>query len=107
MTQSQACGNAAEITRREKICLGFVVAAAGAMAAGPCIATFVTLRRGTPAPFDPPREFVASGPNATSAIQCMWALPADHGSRPGCVLAFNRHARGCLSSDNAPLRCDL
>jgi protein-S-isoprenylcysteine O-methyltransferase Ste14 len=42
--------------------VGFVVAAAGAMVAGACIATFVTLGRGTPAPFDPPREFVASGP---------------------------------------------
>src|SRR4051795_11750684 len=42
--------------------VGFVVAAAGAMVAGTCIATFVTLGRGTPAPFDPPREFVASGP---------------------------------------------
>ena len=42
--------------------LGFVVASAGALLAGACIATFVTKGRGTPAPFDPPREFVASGP---------------------------------------------
>jgi protein-S-isoprenylcysteine O-methyltransferase Ste14 len=42
--------------------LGFVLAAAGALLAGTCIATFVTKGRGTPAPFDPPREFVASGP---------------------------------------------
>lgn len=42
--------------------LGFVLAAAGALLAGTCIATFVTRGRGTPAPFDPPREFVASGP---------------------------------------------
>lgn len=42
--------------------IGFVVAAAGALLAGLCIATFVTRGRGTPAPFDPPREFVASGP---------------------------------------------
>lgn len=42
--------------------LGFVLAAAGAVLAGTCIATFVTRGRGTPAPFDPPREFVASGP---------------------------------------------
>jgi len=41
---------------------GFVVAVAGALLAGLCIATFVTRGRGTPAPFDPPREFVASGP---------------------------------------------
>jgi protein-S-isoprenylcysteine O-methyltransferase Ste14 len=41
---------------------GFVLAAAGALLAGFCIATFVTKGRGTPAPFDPPREFVASGP---------------------------------------------
>ena len=27
-----------------------------------CIATFVARGRGTPAPFDPPREFVAAGP---------------------------------------------
>jgi len=42
--------------------LGFVVVAAGLLVAGACIATFVTRGRGTPAPFDPPREFVASGP---------------------------------------------
>jgi protein-S-isoprenylcysteine O-methyltransferase Ste14 len=42
--------------------LGFVLAAAGALLAVSCIATFVTRGRGTPAPFDPPREFVASGP---------------------------------------------
>jgi len=42
--------------------LGFVWAGAGALLAGLCIATFVTTGRGTPAPFDPPREFVASGP---------------------------------------------
>src|SRR5687767_3692743 len=42
--------------------VGYAVAAAGAVLAGLCIATFVTRGRGTPAPFDPPREFVASGP---------------------------------------------
>jgi protein-S-isoprenylcysteine O-methyltransferase Ste14 len=42
--------------------VGFVLAAAGALLAGACIATFVTRGRGTPAPFDPPREFVVSGP---------------------------------------------
>jgi len=42
--------------------LGFAVGSAGALLAGSCIVTFVTKGRGTPAPFDPPREFVASGP---------------------------------------------
>ena len=42
--------------------IGFVLAAAGALLAAACIATFVTRGRGTPAPFDPPREFVVSGP---------------------------------------------
>jgi protein-S-isoprenylcysteine O-methyltransferase Ste14 len=42
--------------------IGYGLAAAGALLAGACIATFVTRGRGTPAPFDPPREFVASGP---------------------------------------------
>jgi protein-S-isoprenylcysteine O-methyltransferase Ste14 len=42
--------------------IGFVLATAGALLAGACIATFVTRGRGTPAPFDPPREFVVSGP---------------------------------------------
>jgi protein-S-isoprenylcysteine O-methyltransferase Ste14 len=41
---------------------GFEIAGAGALLAGICIATFVTKGRGTPAPFDPPREFVAWGP---------------------------------------------
>ncbi len=42
--------------------IGFVLASGGALLAGTCIATFVTKGRGTPAPFDPPREFVACGP---------------------------------------------
>lgn len=42
--------------------LGFGLAALGGLLALTCIATFVTRGRGTPAPFDPPREFVASGP---------------------------------------------
>lgn len=41
---------------------GWAVACAGALLAAACIATFLTQGRGTPAPFDPPREFVASGP---------------------------------------------
>ncbi len=39
-----------------------MLASAGALLAGICVAAFVTTGRGTPAPFDPPREFVASGP---------------------------------------------
>jgi protein-S-isoprenylcysteine O-methyltransferase Ste14 len=42
--------------------VGLVLAVAGGLLAVACIATFVTRGRGTPAPFDPPREFVASGP---------------------------------------------
>ncbi|HZR82926.1 MAG TPA: methyltransferase [Candidatus Binatia bacterium] len=42
--------------------IGVVVAVVGGIVAAACIATFVTIGRGTPAPFDPPREFVASGP---------------------------------------------
>ncbi len=41
---------------------GYVLASAGAILAATCVATFVTKGRGTPAPFDPPREFVAIGP---------------------------------------------
>lgn len=37
---------------------------AGGALALTCVATFVVRGRGTPAPFDPPREFVASGPYA-------------------------------------------
>ena len=42
--------------------VGLALAAAGAVIAATCIATFAIRGRGTPAPFDPPREFVASGP---------------------------------------------
>jgi protein-S-isoprenylcysteine O-methyltransferase Ste14 len=42
--------------------MGWLLALAGALLAATCIGTFVTRGRGTPAPFDPPREFVASGP---------------------------------------------
>lgn len=41
---------------------GFGLALAGALLAGACIATFVTMGRGTPLPLDPPRVFVATGP---------------------------------------------
>ena len=42
--------------------IGIGLASVGALLAGACIITFVTRGRGTPAPFDPPREFVATGP---------------------------------------------
>jgi protein-S-isoprenylcysteine O-methyltransferase Ste14 len=42
--------------------VGVGIGVAGAALAASCIALFVTAGRGTPAPFDPPREFVARGP---------------------------------------------
>ena len=42
--------------------VGIVVGLAGALLAAWCVATFITKGQGTPAPFDPPRMFVASGP---------------------------------------------
>jgi protein-S-isoprenylcysteine O-methyltransferase Ste14 len=42
--------------------LGWTLAVAGALLCLWCISTFATRGRGTPAPFDPPREFVAVGP---------------------------------------------
>jgi protein-S-isoprenylcysteine O-methyltransferase Ste14 len=42
--------------------VGWALATAGALLAAACIAAFVTTGRGTPAPFDPPRDFVATGP---------------------------------------------
>lgn len=42
--------------------LGMVVAAAGGALALWCILSFATLGRGTPAPFDPPRQLVVRGP---------------------------------------------
>ena len=42
--------------------LGAALTAAGALLAVSCILTFVFVGRGTPAPFDPPRELVARGP---------------------------------------------
>ena len=42
--------------------VGLALAVAGAIIAATCIATFIVRGRGTPAPFDPPREFVATGP---------------------------------------------
>jgi protein-S-isoprenylcysteine O-methyltransferase Ste14 len=42
--------------------LGWALVLAGALLALWCITTFVARGRGTPAPFDPPREFVATGP---------------------------------------------
>lgn len=42
--------------------LGWALALAGALLVLWCIGTFVAQGRGTPAPFDPPRELVAAGP---------------------------------------------
>jgi protein-S-isoprenylcysteine O-methyltransferase Ste14 len=42
--------------------LAIPVMLAGAALAVTCVATFVVRGRGTPAPFDPPRQFVAVGP---------------------------------------------
>jgi protein-S-isoprenylcysteine O-methyltransferase Ste14 len=42
--------------------LGLALGLTGALLALWCITTFVARGRGTPAPFDPPREFVAAGP---------------------------------------------
>lgn len=42
--------------------VGYGLAAAGALLALACLATFAAVGRGTPAPFDPPRAFVAVGP---------------------------------------------
>ena len=41
---------------------GWALAAAGATLAASGVAVFATRGRGTPAPFDPPRQFVADGP---------------------------------------------
>jgi protein-S-isoprenylcysteine O-methyltransferase Ste14 len=42
--------------------IGIALMAAGGVLAFACVATFVTRGEGTPAPFDPPRKFVAAGP---------------------------------------------
>jgi len=42
--------------------LGAVLGGIGFALALACVATFVVLGRGTPAPFDPPKIFVAAGP---------------------------------------------
>jgi protein-S-isoprenylcysteine O-methyltransferase Ste14 len=42
--------------------IGVVLAIPGIILAAMCVATFATRGRGTPAPFDAPREFVATGP---------------------------------------------
>jgi len=41
---------------------GIPLLVAGGALAVACILTFLLIGRGTPAPFDPPREFVAAGP---------------------------------------------
>lgn len=42
--------------------IGIGIAALGAVLTLSCIGVFIRFGRGTPAPFDPPREFVAVGP---------------------------------------------
>ncbi len=41
---------------------GIFLMAIGAALAMFCVGTFIAIGRGTPAPFDPPKEFVAAGP---------------------------------------------
>jgi protein-S-isoprenylcysteine O-methyltransferase Ste14 len=41
---------------------GMVIGAAGALVVLWCIFTFASIGRGTPAPFDPPRQLVIRGP---------------------------------------------
>jgi protein-S-isoprenylcysteine O-methyltransferase Ste14 len=41
---------------------GMVIGACGAALAAWCLATFIRVGRGTPAPFDPPRRLVTTGP---------------------------------------------
>lgn len=41
---------------------GLVIAVLGGLACLICVATFTVVGRGTPAPFDPPKVFVISGP---------------------------------------------
>lgn len=41
---------------------GYLLATAGAALAASCVLAFIVRGRGTPAPFDPPRVFVATGP---------------------------------------------
>ena len=42
--------------------IGIAFFALGAVTVVSCVAAFVLFGKGTPAPFDPPRQFVASGP---------------------------------------------
>jgi protein-S-isoprenylcysteine O-methyltransferase Ste14 len=42
--------------------VGIILALVGIILAAMCVATFATRGRGTPAPFDAPRVFVATGP---------------------------------------------
>ena len=42
--------------------MGIALMVVGGVVAFACVATFVTRGEGTPAPFDPPRKFVAAGP---------------------------------------------
>jgi protein-S-isoprenylcysteine O-methyltransferase Ste14 len=42
--------------------LGWILLPAGAMTGLTCVILFLTTGRGTPAPFDPPKVFVATGP---------------------------------------------
>ena len=41
---------------------GMIVGAIGAVVALWCVATFILIGRGTPAPFDPPQQLVVAGP---------------------------------------------
>lgn len=84
--------------------VGYVVGGAGAVVAALCIATFVTRGRGTPAPFDPPRDFVASGPYRYVRNPMYVGAAAVIRRGPHRGLACDRPPRPRVSRHHAPLR---
>lgn len=72
--------------------LGIALLAAGGTLALACITTFVTRGEGTPAPFDPPRKFVAAGP---------YKFVRNPMYIGGCILLFGFGLYGTLARDSA------
>jgi len=87
--------------------LGIALLAAGGTLALACITTFVSRGEGTPAPFDPPRKFVAAGPYKFVRNPCTSGLHGALGLRPLRTLARDSSLRTALAPVRASVRHSL